>query len=207
MGAPHRCTHPGCTKQFDRKYNLKCHLRIHSDEKPYRCTHSHCTRRFRWKSSLNHHLLSLDHTSKKERLERLKRRRQTRAAQPTPNQHPPPARPRSPPPQQLPQPHTQQSRSPTVSSTPPTTPCIFLPTNHALEHPDGTALCFDLSACRSDGFASPVGVLPSPTDVIVDPVRTLPQAPKVHPAPLLSVFDDAAMAAPQLDALYQSLLF
>lgn len=58
----HPCNYPGCAKQFDRKYNLKCHLRIHSNEKPYRCHHENCTRSFRWKSSLNHHLMSLDHT-------------------------------------------------------------------------------------------------------------------------------------------------
>lgn len=63
MGVMHACNYPGCAKQFDRKYNLKCHLRIHSNEKPYRCHHENCSRSFRWKSSLNHHLMSLDHTS------------------------------------------------------------------------------------------------------------------------------------------------
>lgn len=79
MGVLHTCTHPGCKKQFDRKYNLKCHLRIHSNEKPYRCHHAHCTRSFRWKSSLNHHLMSLDHTpvaARRERKVRAAKRRQ-----------------------------------------------------------------------------------------------------------------------------------
>jgi len=75
----HVCSYPGCMKQFDRKYNLKCHLRIHSNEKPYACPHNNCSRSFRWKSSLNHHLMSLDHTpatARRARKARTARRRQ-----------------------------------------------------------------------------------------------------------------------------------
>lgn len=75
------CNIDGCDKKFDRKYNLKCHQRIHNNEKPYNCHHPNCSRSFRWKSSLNHHLMSLDHASPemrvaKKQLQLLKKRKE-----------------------------------------------------------------------------------------------------------------------------------
>ncbi|CAN8065166.1 unnamed protein product [Agarophyton chilense] len=211
MGAPHSCTHPGCTKKFDRKYNLKCHLRIHSNEKPYRCTHAHCNRRFRWKSSLNHHLLSLDHTTRQERQARLHRRQQIRAVSSAkaPDHHPSPRQIQRRQVQHLRTQHhqqqpcqSQQSHVSTPPSTPP--PTTFLPNTPPIErHDSATQLSFEFTPCRVDGLPSPVGILPCPTEEVTDPFRS--QHPMRSSPPLLSVFEDGAMAAPQLDALYQLL--
>jgi hypothetical protein len=51
----HRCIYPGCSKTFDRRYNLSVHSRRHTDETPYSCKVAGCTQMFKWRSSLAHH--------------------------------------------------------------------------------------------------------------------------------------------------------
>lgn len=52
----HACQHPGCTKTFDRRYNLTVHFRRHTDEMPYPCKVEGCPQRFKWRSSQSHHM-------------------------------------------------------------------------------------------------------------------------------------------------------
>lgn len=52
----HACTFPGCTKTFDRRYNLTVHYRRHTDEMPYPCKVPGCTQKFKWRSSQSHHM-------------------------------------------------------------------------------------------------------------------------------------------------------
>ncbi|CAG8534504.1 2973_t:CDS:2, partial [Acaulospora colombiana] len=44
--APFACDYPDCQKTFTRQYNLKSHLRTHTDERPYLCGYKGCTRAF-----------------------------------------------------------------------------------------------------------------------------------------------------------------
>ncbi|KAJ3039759.1 hypothetical protein HDV00_011886 [Rhizophlyctis rosea] len=55
-----KCTLPGCTKEFTRKYNLASHIRCHSGERPFVCPH--CTQTevsFARKHDLRRHIKSL----------------------------------------------------------------------------------------------------------------------------------------------------
>lgn len=50
------CHWEGCTRSFDRRYNLKVHFRRHTNETPYPCKAAGCEERFKWRSSLAHHM-------------------------------------------------------------------------------------------------------------------------------------------------------
>ncbi len=61
------CTFPNCSLSFERRYNLKVHLRKHTNEKPYKCKEPGCNSAFKWRSSAKHHV------SYHQRLQRKKR--------------------------------------------------------------------------------------------------------------------------------------
>lgn len=48
-------TCPTCSREFNKKANLKVHSRKHTGEKPYACSRPGCDRRFMWKSSVTFH--------------------------------------------------------------------------------------------------------------------------------------------------------
>jgi hypothetical protein len=48
------CEENGCGRLFDRRYNLKVHMRMHDGAMPFSCPS--CDRKFRWRASLHHHL-------------------------------------------------------------------------------------------------------------------------------------------------------
>lgn len=50
------CQYPGCSKTFDRRYNLTVHYRRHTDEMPYPCKFAGCPQKFKWRSSQSHHM-------------------------------------------------------------------------------------------------------------------------------------------------------
>lgn len=44
-----------CTRSFKRRWNLKEHMRKHSDERPFICRVPGCNRSYKWRSSRKHH--------------------------------------------------------------------------------------------------------------------------------------------------------
>mmetsp|Transcript_12514 Transcript_12514/g.38215 ORF Transcript_12514/g.38215 Transcript_12514/m.38215 type:complete len:137 (-) Transcript_12514:293-703(-) len=50
-----RCPHENCDRVFQRKWNLKAHMRIHTGDKPYTCDEPGCGKKFKWSSSLQYH--------------------------------------------------------------------------------------------------------------------------------------------------------
>lgn len=51
----HVCPVAGCGKGFERRYQLKVHMRRHTGETPYKCSVKGCNKQFKWRSSMAHH--------------------------------------------------------------------------------------------------------------------------------------------------------
>jgi uncharacterized Zn-finger protein len=51
------CSEPNCTKVFSRPYNLKSHLRTHTNEKPFECDYKKCGWKFSRIHDLKRHVL------------------------------------------------------------------------------------------------------------------------------------------------------
>lgn len=49
------CPYAGCTKEFNRRYNIDAHIRTHTGEMPYMCCAKGCEMKFKWRSSLVNH--------------------------------------------------------------------------------------------------------------------------------------------------------
>ncbi|KAG7397050.1 hypothetical protein PHYBOEH_001328 [Phytophthora boehmeriae] len=53
--AIHACTHPGCTRRFNRKYTLAEHVKTHTGERPHVCPVRTCGKRFSTSGNLSRH--------------------------------------------------------------------------------------------------------------------------------------------------------
>mmetsp|Transcript_42029 Transcript_42029/g.164620 ORF Transcript_42029/g.164620 Transcript_42029/m.164620 type:complete len:143 (-) Transcript_42029:2107-2535(-) len=62
---------PVCGRGFRRKWNLKTHMRIHTDVLPYACDDPGCKKRFKWSSSLQYHKRTHDHGTQSSRPTRV----------------------------------------------------------------------------------------------------------------------------------------
>ncbi|ESN93341.1 hypothetical protein HELRODRAFT_88911, partial [Helobdella robusta] len=67
----HRC--PVCHKHFSRSWLLKGHMRTHTGERPYKCHHPGCSKAFADKSNLRSHTLIHTVIGKKFVCERCQR--------------------------------------------------------------------------------------------------------------------------------------
>ena len=53
---PFKCTFPGCNKSFGEAHNLRMHARVHMDERPFVCTYEDCGQSFKTKGNLEDHM-------------------------------------------------------------------------------------------------------------------------------------------------------
>ena len=53
---PFKCTFPGCNKSFGEAHNLRMHARVHMDERPFVCTYDNCGQSFKTKGNLEDHI-------------------------------------------------------------------------------------------------------------------------------------------------------
>ena len=47
----YRCDVVNCGKTFSKKFNLKAHKRVHTNEQPFKCSFPQCNKTFKWQSS------------------------------------------------------------------------------------------------------------------------------------------------------------